>query len=285
MGISFGVSTNAQAIYGTGDDDADIVGYRINRATPLTFVLTATLGPHDTFIESNVTTSSVETGVGLTKTDLVMDLSGTFTDILHSTLPDHKYLDLSYQEHTVHYLSDIPVGGDYYAITQYVTPDKTTGTIDYTFTVTFNERVEGDGGSYYYQDSTVSEEITIEVINNWTGDKNAVEDLVASSGAASSGGGLPMSTVGNGTSGHMTYPPSVIVAGSGKVMVGGAPAAFDSSVAAPHTNTVPNYDTHVPVAVGGSSKVYVEGKLAVRVADDTNCGGCLIAGSGKVLSV
>jgi len=84
------------------------------------------------------------------------------------------------------------------------------------------------------------------------------------------------------TSGHATYPPSIIKSSQSKVYVVGIPALVDGDQMVPHTNTVKPYDTHGGQAQATTSKIYITGKKAVQMADPVSCGDTVAQASPKV---
>lgn len=87
------------------------------------------------------------------------------------------------------------------------------------------------------------------------------------------------------TTGHGTYPPTVVTGGSGKVTVQGKPAlSKDNMIHVTHCNTVPNYDCHAGSAASFSPKVFIEGSNAIRIGDTLTCGDTVAGGAGKVTS-
>ena len=91
-------------------------------------------------------------------------------------------------------------------------------------------------------------------------------------------------TTGALTSGHATYPPTTIIAGSSKVTIEGKGAlsiAQHSHV--PHANTLPPFDVHSGVVTVGSPKVFIEGSPAVRIGDPLSCGDTVASGAIKVV--
>lgn len=87
------------------------------------------------------------------------------------------------------------------------------------------------------------------------------------------------------TTGHGTYPPTIVTGGSGKVFVEGKPAlSMDNAIHVTHCNTVKPYDCHSGVIAAASPKVFVEGSPAVRIGDVLTCGDTVAGGAGKIVS-
>ncbi len=87
------------------------------------------------------------------------------------------------------------------------------------------------------------------------------------------------------TTGHSTYPPTIVTGGSGKVSVQGKPAlSVANLVHVTHCNTVKPYDCHAGSAATYSPKVFIEGSNAIRIGDTLTCGDTVAGGAGKVVS-
>lgn len=94
-----------------------------------------------------------------------------------------------------------------------------------------------------------------------------------------------MSGASEPTTGHGTYPPTSVGGGSSKVRVQGKPAlSVANTIHAGHTNTVKPHDFHASSMASGSSKVRVQGSPAVRIGDPLACGDTVAGGSSKVNS-
>ena len=91
-------------------------------------------------------------------------------------------------------------------------------------------------------------------------------------------------TIGSLTSGHSgPFPPTLIAAGSGNVLIVGMPAARVGDVAIPHTRLVLPFDSHQPIISAGSSKVFINGIPAARIGDALQCGGTIATGAYHVI--
>lgn len=84
------------------------------------------------------------------------------------------------------------------------------------------------------------------------------------------------------TSGHSAYPPTQINATQSKTFVQGIAALVDGDPITPHTKTVKPYDTHGGVCNPTTSKVFIGGKKAVKMADPISCGDTVSQSSNKV---
>ena len=84
------------------------------------------------------------------------------------------------------------------------------------------------------------------------------------------------------TTGHSTYPPTIINATQSKVFVEGIPVLVEGDPIVPHRNTVEPHDTHGGECVAGTSKVFVTGKKAVQMGDRISCGDTVAFSSSKV---
>lgn len=90
---------------------------------------------------------------------------------------------------------------------------------------------------------------------------------------------------GDPTTGHATYPPTVVVGGSSKVTSSGIGVlSKDNLIHVQHCNTVKPYDCHAGNAATYSDKVFIEGSPAVRIGDMLTCGDTVAGGDGKVTS-
>ncbi|PWC09492.1 type VI secretion system PAAR protein [Brenneria roseae subsp. americana] len=76
--------------------------------------------------------------------------------------------------------------------------------------------------------------------------------------------------IGDKDTGHGSYPPTSVTAGSSTVKVDGLPLARQGDPLAPHG--------HSRNIISGSSSVFVDGKPAARTGDGISCGGVLIGG-------
>lgn len=85
------------------------------------------------------------------------------------------------------------------------------------------------------------------------------------------------------TTGHGTYPPTQVVGGSSKVFVQGKPGlSVANAVHVTHCNTVDPFDCHSGSPVMWSSKVFIEGSNALRIGDSLSCGDTIAGGAPKV---
>jgi uncharacterized Zn-binding protein involved in type VI secretion len=73
--------------------------------------------------------------------------------------------------------------------------------------------------------------------------------------------------VGDTDSGHGTYTPDTVKAGSPTVFVNGAAAARSGDPHGQHVNTVIPYDAHPAVCGAGSGTVFINGMSAFRIGD------------------
>lgn len=236
----------------------------------LTFSYTENPDTRDAFISHSLTPSVIDSGVNVFSNSVI----GTYRNQLIERNPEPvKYVDSNKVEQTVPEWDDQPIGSSsYYSLSYYQASTLKSQTISYTYEVVYS-----DEDSTTADPKTSSLTFTFDLINNWDGDKAQV-------GAATSGGsGKPCSVVANPTSGHGTFPPTVVMSGSSKVIIGGIPAAADGSAITPHTSIAYPYPTHGGSVVGGSAKVYIEGNLAGRVGDSIDCGDVISAGVAKVL--
>lgn len=81
--------------------------------------------------------------------------------------------------------------------------------------------------------------------------------------------------LGDSDTGHGSYPPTSVVAGSSTVNVDGMPLARQGDPLAPHD--------HNRSISGGSASVFVDGKPAARTGDAVSCGGVLIGGGSVTI--
>jgi uncharacterized Zn-binding protein involved in type VI secretion len=84
----------------------------------------------------------------------------------------------------------------------------------------------------------------------------------------------PVSRIGDITTGHQCYAPSVGVNSARTVFANGVLVHVVGNNFTPHTC---GNDVHADVLVGGSSKVLVEGKPISRLGDVLAPGGALMA--------
>ena len=94
----------------------------------------------------------------------------------------------------------------------------------------------------------------------------------------------PAAFITSETSGHSgPFPPTMVAAGSGNVIIEGKPAARVGDVAVPHTRQVLPFDSHEPIIAAGSGKVFINGIPAARIGDALTCGGTIVTGAGKTI--
>lgn len=90
---------------------------------------------------------------------------------------------------------------------------------------------------------------------------------------------MGIACIGDKTSGHGGFHPTVITSGSSDVFVNGKGVARIGDSLAPHTN---GKSTHGAVIAKGASNVYVNGRPCARIGDHTSCGDTIVGGSGDV---
>ena len=95
--------------------------------------------------------------------------------------------------------------------------------------------------------------------------------------------GTPSARIGDMTSGHPEFPPTMIASGNAKVLIEGLPASCVGDAGIPHIRLSKPFDPHEVKISAGSSKVMIGGKPAARVGDSTACGGAIASGASKVL--
>jgi hypothetical protein len=95
--------------------------------------------------------------------------------------------------------------------------------------------------------------------------------------------GSGIARVGDTDSGHGTYTPDTVKAGSPNVLVNGIPAARTGDDHGEHVNRAPPYDVHSAVCGDGSGTVFVNGKPVFRIGDPVDSA-TQSAGSGDVLA-
>lgn len=84
----------------------------------------------------------------------------------------------------------------------------------------------------------------------------------------------PMSRIGDITTGHGCWPPSVGITASPNVIIDGLNAHTVGDEFTPHTC---GKDVHSDKAVKGATKVFINGKPAFRLGDMLQPGGALMA--------
>jgi uncharacterized Zn-binding protein involved in type VI secretion len=93
----------------------------------------------------------------------------------------------------------------------------------------------------------------------------------------------PQSRIGDIGSGHSSFPPTPVIAGSPNVFVNGRPAARLGDALAPHGSPSPS-TPHGRSIAGGSGTVFINGRPASRIGDPIDCGGSLVTGSPNVFT-
>ncbi|AUR97761.1 PAAR motif protein [Vibrio phage 1.244.A._10N.261.54.C3] len=94
--------------------------------------------------------------------------------------------------------------------------------------------------------------------------------------------GQPLSFKGASTSGHGCFPPQTCVGGSGDVMVNGIPALRAGDAQTGHKCVVKPYPFHPSKQAEGSLTVKINGMMAARIGDSTDCGDMIAQGSSNV---
>jgi uncharacterized Zn-binding protein involved in type VI secretion len=90
------------------------------------------------------------------------------------------------------------------------------------------------------------------------------------------------SRVGDNDTGHGSFPPTTITAGSGDVITNGKSSARKGDPLEAHGSPSPS-PSHGRSISAGSGSVMINGIPAARINDPINCGGTLAAGSGDVI--
>ncbi|MEH0833116.1 type VI secretion system PAAR protein [Pectobacterium cacticida] len=76
--------------------------------------------------------------------------------------------------------------------------------------------------------------------------------------------------LGDSDTGHGSFPPTPVTAGSSTVKADGLPMARQGDPLAPHG--------HERRISGGSASVFIEGQPAARTGDAVSCGGVMVGG-------
>lgn len=79
--------------------------------------------------------------------------------------------------------------------------------------------------------------------------------------------GMPITAIGEKTTGHSCFSPSTVVQGSPNVIVENSPAGRISDKCAPHCC----FGCHGIAIACGSSTVFINNLNAARIADCTTC--------------
>jgi hypothetical protein len=95
--------------------------------------------------------------------------------------------------------------------------------------------------------------------------------------------GSGIARIGDTDTGHGTYTPDTVKAGSSDVFVNGIGAARTGDAHGQHVNTVEPYDVHPAVCGAGSGTVKVNGKSVFRIGDPVDSA-TQAAGSANVLA-
>jgi len=93
----------------------------------------------------------------------------------------------------------------------------------------------------------------------------------------------PVSRVGDMVSGHVSFPPTPAVAGSGDVFTNNISTHRKGDTVLPHASPSPS-PPHSRATSAGSGTVFVNGKPITRIGDACDCGGSLMVGSGNVIA-
>jgi uncharacterized Zn-binding protein involved in type VI secretion len=88
--------------------------------------------------------------------------------------------------------------------------------------------------------------------------------------------------IGDVDTGHGTYTPDTVQAGSSNVFVNGIGVARTGDDHGIHVNTVEPYDTHPAACGAGSATVFANGKPIFRIGDPVDSA-TQEAGSGNVI--
>jgi uncharacterized Zn-binding protein involved in type VI secretion len=95
--------------------------------------------------------------------------------------------------------------------------------------------------------------------------------------------GSGIARIGDTDTGHGTYAPDTVKAGSSNVFINGTGAARTGDDHGQHINTVKPYDVHPAVCGAGSGTVRINGKPAFRIGDPVDSA-TQAAGSGNVIA-
>jgi uncharacterized Zn-binding protein involved in type VI secretion len=88
--------------------------------------------------------------------------------------------------------------------------------------------------------------------------------------------------IGDTDTGHGTYTPDTVKAGSSNVLVNGIGVARTGDDHGVHVNTVKPYDVHPAVCGAGSGTVFANGSPVFRIGDPVDSA-TQAAGSGNVI--
>jgi uncharacterized Zn-binding protein involved in type VI secretion len=88
--------------------------------------------------------------------------------------------------------------------------------------------------------------------------------------------------IGDSDTGHGTYAPDTVKAGSSDVFVNGIGVARSGDDHGQHVNTVKPYDVHPAVCGAGSGTVFANGKPIFRIGDPVDSA-TQAGGSGNVI--
>jgi len=81
-------------------------------------------------------------------------------------------------------------------------------------------------------------------------------------------------------SGHGSFPPTAIIAGSSNTTVNSLPVARVGDALAPHGSPSPS-PSHGRVIAAGSTKTRVNSLDSARIGDPISCGGLIASGSNN----
>lgn len=92
---------------------------------------------------------------------------------------------------------------------------------------------------------------------------------------------MPAATrLGDGSTGHGSWPPRNNIAASSNVYINGIGAHRQGDSWPTHCNPAPS--CHAGSTASGSSTVFINGKQAARIGDPVDCGDTIAAGSSNV---
>ncbi len=87
--------------------------------------------------------------------------------------------------------------------------------------------------------------------------------------------------VGNTDTGHGSFPPTAVTAGSPDVNFEGSPVARQGDPLGAHGSPSPS-PPHGRSIASGSGSVNINGIPCARIGDSIGCGGALVASNGTV---
>lgn len=95
--------------------------------------------------------------------------------------------------------------------------------------------------------------------------------------------GKPVASLGDSTTGHGCWPPTVLCQSANSIIVQGSTPCRVGDQAVPHICTNEPYPVHGLAVAQGSSSVIYEGMPVARIGDAMTCGDAIAVGKQTII--